>query len=432
MTQIATAATAPPAVPTRASAAQTRAAARRHFFTGTPGRMRINAIVASVLALAFGLTGFFALRDLDGSINRASANTEQVVRVQQIYTDLLRADAATTNGFLQGGLEPAELRQTYDEAIARVATDIADAANAQPADGKALAALNDKLGFYTNYVAQARTYNRQTLPVGAQYLTVASGQLRSDILPIVANLTTANQTRAETELGAGTVAIVALVVGLLTLAILAYIAWWLAHRTHRILNVPLTAAIVLVAVGLGLIVTAMISATSTMSSVKKGDFTSAVQLAAARGAAYDAKSNESLTLVRRGSGADNQKAYVAAVAAARSDLDKAGFAAGASPDLTAKLAAYDSAHTKIRALDDGGDWNQAVADATTTKAGSANALFSAFDTSSSGILDEKVKGAVDALGRLERPLFPWLVGLAGVLAALAASRSMTRRIEEYR
>ena len=91
-----------------------------HFFTGTPGRMRILAVVASLACLGFALSGFFALRALDSSVNRAAANTEQVVRVQQIYADLLRADAATTNGFLQGGLEPVDLRSTYDSAMARV------------------------------------------------------------------------------------------------------------------------------------------------------------------------------------------------------------------------------------------------------------------------------------------------------------------------
>lgn len=436
MTQIATATTATPVPPAagsaRATAAQTRAAARAHFFTGTPGRMRINAILASVISLAFGLTGFFALRALDGAVGRAGANTKQVVRVQQIYTDLLRADAATTNGFLQGGLEPAALRKTYDDAMARISTNIADAANAQPADGAALAALNDKVGTYATYVSQARTYNRQTLPVGAQYLTLASQQLRSDILPIVANLATANRDRAESELRAGSVAIIALVVGLLTLAVLGYIAWWLAHRTHRIVNIPLTAALVLVAGGLALIVSTMLTARSTMTSVRTGDFTSAVQLATARGAAYDAKANESLTLVRRGSGASYEEAYQKAIGTARTALTAARYPAGASPDLFGKLTAYDSAHVAIRRLDDAGNWNQAVSDATTTKDGAANALFDAFDTSSAGILDEKVTSAVDSLSRLQRPLFPWLVGLAGVLAAIAASRSMTRRIEEYR
>jgi hypothetical protein len=243
--------------------------------------MRINAILASVISLAFGLTGFFALRALDGAVGRAGANTKQVVRVQQIYTDLLRADAATTNGFLQGGLEPAALRKTYDDAMARISTNIADAANAQPADGAALAALNDKVGTYATYVSQARTYNRQTLPVGAQYLTLASQQLRSDILPIVANLATANQDRAES--GARGRASVAMrsrwVVGVLTLgrARLSSGGGW-PKSTHRIVSLPLDGRTSPWSPeGSALTLSARWPRPrSTMSSVRDGDFTSAV------------------------------------------------------------------------------------------------------------------------------------------------------------
>ncbi len=144
MTQIAT---APAMIPTPGTggpqsspqrAAQRRELAR-HFFTGTPGRMRIAAAIASALCLAFGLAGFLGLRGVDGSTERAKANTEQVVRVRTIYADLLAADAAVTNGFLLGGQESAQNRQTYDEAMARVASNIATAASAQKADGKALA-----------------------------------------------------------------------------------------------------------------------------------------------------------------------------------------------------------------------------------------------------------------------------------------------------
>ena len=39
------------------------------------------------------------------------------MRVQDIQTSLLRADALATNAFLVGGLEPAEQRAEYDEAI---------------------------------------------------------------------------------------------------------------------------------------------------------------------------------------------------------------------------------------------------------------------------------------------------------------------------
>lgn len=441
MTQIATAPTTistgpapgtPTAAGTTTSAAERRATARRHFFTGTPGRMRILAVVASLACLGFALSGFFALRALDSSVNRAAANTEQVVRVQQIYADLLRADAATTNGFLQGGLEPVDLRSTYDSAMARVSRNIAEAANAQPADGEALSLLNERLGTYVTYVNQARTYNRQVLPVGAQYLTLASDQLRTDILPIVDNLRAANQDRAQTELGAGKVAALALGMGVLTLGLLGLIGWWLAQKTHRILSLPLAAAFALVAGGVGLTLTMMASTASTMSTVRDGDFSSAVNLASARAAAYDAKSNEALTLVKRGSGAANQAAYEKALATALDAVDKAGFGPGKSPGLAARLGTYSTLHDAIRKADDSGDWDKAVALATSTKSGSANAAFDEFDAASEGKLKDKASSAIAALDGLQRPLFPWLVGLAGILAALAAARSMTPRIEEYR
>lgn len=414
------------------SAAAQRAAARRHYFTGTPGRMRINAVVAALMCLAFAAVGFFGLRALDGAVDRAGANTEQVIRVQQIYADLLKADAATTNGFLKGGLEPTQLRATYDESIAAVSRNIAAAANAQPADGKALAALNEKLETYTSYVDQARSYNRQTLPVGAQYMTLASQQLRSDILPIVAELAKSNQQRADQELGAGIGGAIPIGLGAITLIVLVAIAMWLARKTHRYVNLPLVAAVLLVAAGTALLVTSVLSSTTTMGKVADGDFKSAVALAGARAAAYDMKSNESLTLIQRGSGKAYEDAYGKALISAKDNLEKAGYGTGKSPDLRAPLETYHLVHTRIRSADAGGDWDGAVQAATTDADNGSNVAFEEFDSRAKAALDERVTGAIDTLNGLRKPLFPWLVGLAGVLAALAAGRSMTKRIEEYR
>ena len=92
--------------------------------TPVPRASAIAAAIASALCLAFGLAGFLGLRGVDGSTERAKANTEQVVRVRTIYADLLAADAAVTNGFLLGGQESAQNRQTYDEAMARPLTPV--------------------------------------------------------------------------------------------------------------------------------------------------------------------------------------------------------------------------------------------------------------------------------------------------------------------
>ena len=79
----------------------------------------------------------------------AADNTEQLVRVQNIQSTLFRADALATNAFLVGGLEPPEQRQAYDDAIDQVTRQIADAAQAQPADSEVLAALNAAVNRYT-------------------------------------------------------------------------------------------------------------------------------------------------------------------------------------------------------------------------------------------------------------------------------------------
>ena len=52
-------------------------------------------------------------------MNRAEADAAQLIRVQQIQTNLLIADATATNAFLVGGLEPPAQRAPYDQAMLR-------------------------------------------------------------------------------------------------------------------------------------------------------------------------------------------------------------------------------------------------------------------------------------------------------------------------
>ena len=104
--------------------------------------------------------------------------------MQTIETDLLVADANATNTFLVGGLESPQRRAAYDAALAEVAGLVSQAAQAQPADADALAALNAHVLDYAGLVEAARANNRQGLPVGAQYLRQASNGLRADALPV--------------------------------------------------------------------------------------------------------------------------------------------------------------------------------------------------------------------------------------------------------
>src|SRR6476661_5237107 len=73
---------------------------------GTPGRMRLFGLLGAISANA--------LLASQAAVERAANNTEQVVRVQSIHVDLLRADAVATNAFLVGGLESPDSRLKYE------------------------------------------------------------------------------------------------------------------------------------------------------------------------------------------------------------------------------------------------------------------------------------------------------------------------------
>ena len=94
------------------------AASMRAAMAGTPGRLRGLGIVSVVAALLFGLAAGQAFRSADGALERAAANSDQLVRIQAIQTNVVQADADATNAFLVGGLEPAAQRADYTAAIA--------------------------------------------------------------------------------------------------------------------------------------------------------------------------------------------------------------------------------------------------------------------------------------------------------------------------
>jgi len=427
------AATAPAAAPGRV--ADLTASVRRGL-AGTPGRMRVVAALAVVVTLAFGLGAGQAFRSASGALERAGANAAQVVRVQDIRTNLVRADAAATNAFLVGGVEPKDQRAVYTQAITQAAQLVAQAARAQPADGTALAALNTDLVTYTSGVEQARANNRQSLPVGAQYLKDASNGLRAPggALSQLSQLVSANADRVQTEFDAVGRALLWLAVpGVLALVVLGGAMVWLARRTHRYVNLGLTGAAVVVLVGLvaGWLVLGGVSA--RVEQVRTGSYAAALATAQARIAAYDAKANESLTLIARGSGQAFEDAWKSASDQVTEDSRRATELTGSE----LPWAAYTKAHDAVHTLDTNGDWDQAVAAATSRSGASPtspNTTFDAFAGASSTLLTTTAKEAHERLAAPDG----WLVlaGAIGLLIGLLAAASswwgVSQRLEEYR
>jgi hypothetical protein len=410
-------------------------AAFRRAMSGTPGRLRVLALLAVAVSMIFAVVAFSTFGSTNEALRRGGENTSQLVRIQAIHTNLVRADAEATNAFLVGGLEPAEQRTNYTASLTEASRLIAEAARSQPADGPALGALNSSVLTYASLIEQARATNRQALPVGAQYLRVASSGLRSDSLPILDALVKANNARVSTEFDGATGASAFLVAGgVLTLSVLIGGMIWLARRTHRYVNAPLAAATgaVLVMLVVGSISLAAVG--SRVNDVRDGSYAATLATATARIAAYDAKSNESLTLIARGSGATFEKAWVDS---SKVVTDQSAASARLSSDATSMSglwAGYVKTHTEIRKADNGGLWEAGVRQATGTGPTSANATFDAFDSSSGAALTSSSKAAADSLDapRTWLPFAAWLGLLVGIAAAVSAWWGVSLRLEEYR
>ena len=239
--------------------------------------------------------------------------------------------------------------------------------------------MNDVITRYTGLVESARSNNRLGFPLGAAYLRQATNLLRTDALPPLEDLGKTEQARIAHSYSASAHAMYWLVAGLVVaLAVLIVAQVWLAGRTRRLFNLPLvTATAAVLVVGL-VLVGLMAWSQSKANKTRSNAYFATVELATARIDAFDAKSAESLTLIARGSGGAYDANYKDLAANAGAILKDA-----AEPRRHERASRAEGVHrrirrctTEIRAADNNGDWDGAVAIATGTKPTDANAVFS--------------------------------------------------------
>ena len=388
---------------------------------------RLRRLVVST-GVALAVLGTAAMLLLTLTLHRGANDVEQLLRVQTIESDLLVADANATNSFLVGGLESPQRRAAYDTALAEVADLVARSARAQPADAAALSALNADVLDYAQLVEAARANNRQGLPVGAQYLREASNGLRADALPVADALVQANVSRTDTALTTGWGWAVPLL-ALAALVVLVVVQVRVARRFRRRINAGLlTASLVLLVLALASTVLMTRLFFSTELATGSGDV--AAKAGDARIQGNLAKSSESLTLIARGSGQAYEQSWQASAAAVRERLTTDRILSSSVSDFDS----YAEVHRKIRALDDGGSWDAAVALAVGSDEQSSNAAFAGFDQDMADLASSSGASAVQELRSSEPGLVLGclLTLLAGLATAWAGSRGIAARLREYR
>lgn len=402
----------------------------------TPGRLALATTVAVVACLLLGVTGFLAGNGQAAALHDAQRDAAQLVGTQELRNDLVSADATATNAFLVGGLEPAEARERYEASLSEAARAVPSLAATARGAGEAadLAAVSDSVQRYAGLVESARANNRQGFPVGAAYLDQASAALRDEVLPTIDEVAVSTSQRVDADMGSISLAQALLLFVLLALVALGAVQLWLARRTHRVLNTGLAAASVALLVGGVVTVAAVLGGNGVARSVASGPYAATVATSEALSLATDAKSMESFTLIKRGSGADFEESYQTSLTDAKALLAEAAEATGADSGPLALLEEWDAKHAEIRELDDGGRWDDAVEAATATGDGSAGAAFAAFSDRAHEDVEATSKEAVDRLGSAATTAqaAAWIALVLGVAGAVAAAAGMNVRLKEYR
>ena len=427
----------PPPAPAPAAPAAKRPTLLARATSTTPRALRLMLVLTALAAVLFGVFAQQAASLQARAAQEAREQAAQLIGVQDVRNLLVDANAIAANTFLVGGLEPAEQRTTYVDNLAEASSRLTELASTQPEDAETLATIATKLTTYSGLIEQARANNRQGFPVGSAYLDQASAQLTDPdegILTDLNGLVTRGADRVAASYDTVRFSVLLLIGSLAMLVLLIGAQIWLARRTHRYLNRPLataTALLLLVGIG-GAVVLGSIGGRA--AAVRADPYQATLVVSQALTAASDAKSLESFTLIKRGSGAALEAMFQAAATDARDRLQggvEAGVVDGA---LVTELNAWLDLHAAIRAEDDGGNWDRAVLLATSTEPDSANVAFDAFaDDARAAILADATTTRTELDdGSAISSIASWILLAAGLAGALLAWRGVAQRLEEYR
>jgi hypothetical protein len=401
------------------------------------------------VTVGFAVAGLNDFRQRSEAVPASRAEAANLVRVQEIRTKLVTADAAAANVFLLGRDVPETRQRQYGHALHRALLDLGLVTRASRADRNDLAIANRWVGEYADRVAAAHLLARQgRADEGAEALAAASGLLRAEVLPRIERVQFASGLRlAEQEDRVRSAGTGLGLLALLALAVLVGGQVWLARVSHRILNLPLVLATVAVLVVAGLGLATAQTSRSRADDVRECPREVADALVQARLAAFDARANESLTLIRPQGRAQREQAWQDALGTVTNALRIAGRVPGRETAVAGVLAQlgdpdaprtrpvdYVGAHRRVVAEESAGRHADAVAHAVSDAPGGATGEFDDVDLATSAMLDREqdaVDAGLAAAGEgLARAGWLWLLG--GLAAALLAWAGVSRRLAEFR
>ncbi|MFE7889847.1 hypothetical protein [Streptomyces sp. NPDC057412] len=429
---------------------QLRAAA-----TTEPGRLRILGAVLALLVVAFGAVAAWQMTErtaaADDVLHRSQPLSSDAA---DIYRSLADANTAAASGYLAGLQEKPAMRAGYEKDIRTAAAKLVTAAaNSEPGSDSArtIASLSRLLPEYNGLVETARANNRQGYPVGGAYLRAANEMMQQRMLPAAERLYRTENGRLGADYAdARSFPWASLGLGMLALAALGWAQHRTYRRTNRVLNHGLVTATAAATVGLLWLTVSHTVARAGLDDSYEHGVRSLTVLHEARIASLTARSDENLTLVRRGAdtrtledgssvdtyewGYDRQIDALRTALARAADL--ADDAAGSKPvrDANGFMKVWKDRHDLARADNDSGNYQAARDRVIGTAKEPTSVCFDNVDkalatalTHEQGEFRRAAGGGRDALTGV-----PAGAAVLAVLGAAGAVLGIGRRLSEYR
>ena len=417
----------------------------------TPGRMSVFAVAAIVTILLGGTVASQTITQRQSHHETLLAEVEPVANASQtLYSSLTIADSAANTAFITGGIEPAELRERYLQAIATSsASIIAASLGLDRSDEESidqLAHINAQLTTYTGLVETARTNNRVANPAGSAYLASASTLMQDTILPAAADLYDRQSTSVgESDREWSSPPWGSFILLGMAIAVLVLLQQWLWKITGRRINPALgLASLLMVATFLLTMIAGFLAANNNARGLSEGA-APMNELTRQRIDAQKVRAQETLNLVRRtdpeGSAAeraailggvrDSLTVYLDPDEQSRSRISLDGDGA-----VTSAIEALDdwmAAQNRADSLYQQGDYQGAITISSGQEEGDSGAAFDEFDESMQDAIEEArdtLRTRIDNARRTSAT-GPDLIMALSALAAFAVVVGIAPRIREY-
>jgi hypothetical protein len=405
----------------------------------TPGKLRIARLILVIgILLAGSVAGLAGYARVEAT-GQIAAHLEPLnANVTTLYRSLADADATVAAAFLSGDAEPPELRTQYEQdwnlaagLLAQAAAQTGGQTGDEPGTVDRIADINKQLALYTGYVERVRANNRQGNAAAARaYLGLASELMRNHILPQAEGLQRQQASRLDDAYGqAGSLPIVALTAGAVSLAGLIWAQVFVFRRTHRVMNLGLVAASTAVVAGLLWWMSAGAASAAALTGAHRHSQAVSGALGPAQIAALQARAIEANRLVSStGPTEEDFRQQIQLARSSLGDAQRSGSDQNGLAEVQAAVEDYSRAHGDVqKRVEAGADANDAV-----------NTAAARFKT-----LDQTISTAIDR----ERAVFGddiqhaqsgWLTslpigtGLLALAAAVGVALGIHRRLEEYR